>query len=845
MRRDIKSAKDYRHRQRSRVVVGSLLLGSIYSTGMASAHVQPVKQSDNSSPRPSQVRTLEISQKAAAGRELRPTATEPFSMVGAAWAGQRSFNGKAQIRVRNSATGAWSRWRNLHAEGKQVSKAGGPKPSPSGRTGPLWVGPSDAVEARITSSAKGERLPEKISLTLVDPRPGVSPELSEAKASPPARLPEQGGVAAAAAAGKPPMTSRAQWRANENITEPSTYGTDAKAVLVHAAGGTNDYSCADSAAMVKGIQAYHMSDPDHMWKDIGYNFLVDKCGTIFEGRAGGADRPVVGFHTPGFDTDSVGIALLGDVDASGPTTAAMQSLARLGAWKLGLAGHDPAGTVTMTATVSNGKYEAGEQATFPALASASEAMLTSTPDERLNTQLPYARAYASSPAANSATPTSDLNRDGASDLVAGAPQATVGTLKTAGAAAVVPGSKSGPNSAAKQVLTQNAPGVPGTAETGDAFGADSSYGDLNGDGHADLVLGAPGEDDTEGHSDSGYVTALYGPGLDRGEGYSLDATSRVNSARLGEAVTVGDFNSDGKADIFALAPGTPATWWVRDSATAAMQSQPLLTAPGTITHPDAASGDFNRDGYTDVAITYIDPNGTGRIMQFNGSQSGLKPGTVLAAKGGRSIAAGDLNGDAYADIAVGQPYTAESDAFAGGQVTAFYGSSDGITTSGATAINQDSAGVPGAAEAGDAMGFSVTVGDANLDGVADVMTGLPNEDIKRAEVDRKDAGAILVLPGGAGGLTGVNSLSINQDSPGIAGDTEAGDRFGSAVSLADLRGNAWADLSIGAEGENTGDGTILYLETTASGVNSANGVYFGSSVLGLATAAHAGQVLTP
>ncbi|MEU7584404.1 FG-GAP-like repeat-containing protein [Streptomyces sp. NPDC041068] len=645
--------------------------------------------------------------------------------------------------------------------------------------------------------------------------------------------------------GRPPITSRAQWQANENTTQPPAVGTETKAVLVHAAGGTNDYSCADSPALVRGIQAYHMADPDHLWSDIGFNFLIDKCGTIFEGRGGGIDKSVTGFHTPGFNTDTTGVALLGEMGTSRPTPAALQSLARLGAWKLGLSGHDPAGTATMTATASNGKYDVGEQATFLALAGASEAMITSTPDENLNAQLPYARAYATSPAANAAAPTADVNRDGVSDLAVGAPQATVGTLKTAGAVTVVPGGKSGPDSAAKHVLTQNAPGVPGTAETGDAFGADSAYGDLNGDGHADLVLGAPGENDADGHSDSGYVTALYGPGFDSGDGYSLDAAARINDARLGEAVTAGDFNSDGKADLFALAPGNPATWWVRDSATGAATSSPLLTAPGTITHPDAVSGDFNQDGYADVAITYIDPEGTGRVMQFKGSAGGLKSGAVLSAKGGRSIAAGDLNGDGYTDIAVGQPYTAESGSPAGGQVTAFYGSSTGITAGGATTIDQNSAGVPGAAETGDAMGAALTIGDATLDGVADVLVGLPNEDITRAEVDRKDAGAVLLLPGSASGLTGTGALALNQDTPDITGDTEASDRFGSAVSLADLRGNAWADLVIGAEGESTGDGTVLHIETTATGINPASGTYFGPGSLGLSAAAHAGQALAP
>ncbi|MEU4618114.1 FG-GAP-like repeat-containing protein [Streptomyces umbrinus] len=652
--------------------------------------------------------------------------------------------------------------------------------------------------------------------------------------------------ASAAVTARPPITSRAGWGANEDLPETASYGTKVKAVFVHPSGGTNDYSCADSPAMVKGIQAYHMTDPDHMWNDIGFNFLVDKCGTIFEGRAGGVDRPVTGFHTPGFNTDSVGVALLGDMGSGQPTPAALESFARLAAWKLSPYGGDPQGTVVMTATAYNGKYEAGEQVTLPVIAAARDAMPASSPDENLATKVPGIRSYAASPAASSAIATADYNRDGVTDLAAGTPQSLVDTRTGAGAITVVPGSTSGPNAAAKLVISQNSTGVPGSAEAGDAFGTDSAYGDLNADGYADLVIGAPGEDDTSGHTDNGYVVALYGPGLDTGIGYNLGTADLVNGARLGDAVTVGDFNSDGKADIFAIAPGTPTSWWVYDSGTATAASGRLLTSTtGTVTHPDATSGDFDEDGYADVAITYLDPDGTGRVMLFKGSATGLQPNGLLGASGGRTIASGDINGDGLTDIVVGQPYTAESGAHAGGQVTAFYGSTSGITTTGATTLHQDSTGVPGAAEAGDALGTAVSVGDYDLDGHADVLTGLPNEDITRDSVARTNAGATLLLPGSPTGLTGTGTLAINQDTTDISGDTEAGDRFGSAVTLTDLRGTAQADLAIGAEGENTGDGTVLQIDTDATGVIYTSGLYYGPGTLSLPAASHIGQALAP
>lgn len=817
----------------SALVVGACAM----SVGPSYAH--SAKNPEDASTRSSAVNSLALGRETASRSELDATSTAPFSMVGAVWSERTPFKGEAQVRVRNASTGQWSGWLDLELDKTDVPRSPEHNGGSSGRTEPRWVGRSDGIQTRVTASG-GRQVPDKMHIKLIDP--GTMPS-SDSDTPAPSTAPTKADAAVVAA---PPMTIRTQWAANENLPEPPIYGSEAKAIVVHPTGGTNDYSCADSRALVKGIQAYHMADPDHMWNDIGFNFLVDKCGTIFEGRAGGIDRPVTGFHTPGFNTDTVGVGLLGEMDAGKPTAAALESLARLSAWKLTTYGHDPLGTTVMTATASNGKYEAGEQATLPSVAGAQDAMAASTPDTNLYSELPTVRSYAASAAANSAIPTADFNRDGVSDLVAGAPQAAVGSLKTAGAFVALPGSKTGPNDAAKRLITQDSAGVPGNAEAGDNFGADSAYGDLNGDGYADLVTGAPGEDDTSSHTDAGYVVALYGPGLDTGAGYNLDTADRVNGARLGDAVTVGDFNSDGKADIFSIAPGAPTSWWVYDSAAATTKSGRLLTsATGTVTHPDAATGDFNRDGYADVATTYLDPDGTGRVMLFKGSATGLQPNGVLSAKGGRSIAAGDMNGDGYTDIVVGQPYTAESQAFSGGQVTAFYGSVNGITATGASTVHQDSTGVPGAAEAGDAMGAAVSVGDYNLDGYADVLVGLPREDITRASVDQTDAGAALILLGSASGVTGTGSLALNQDTTDVPGDTEKADAFGSAVTLTDLRGTTRADLAIGADGENAGNGTILQIDTDTNGIIPAGAVYLSPGTLGLPTASHVGQALAP
>ncbi|MFD8592766.1 FG-GAP-like repeat-containing protein [Streptomyces sp. NPDC059637] len=858
-------------------------------------------------PRPAEVRALPLEAGGAGRSGLDRREVEPFSMVSVSWAGARSrLDGTAQVRTRSAGTGEWGDWQALAesgGEGPDVpsERAGA---TPRGSVGPLWVGPSDAVEVRVTAAdGTSSGLPKGMRLDMVDPgvpsgsgktfagapvafsgtvADSASPTAADttaptasadpagpqpdgtATATDPASptAPESASPTSSESAGgspsaepsatvptappstvaAPPVTGRAAWGANEDLEDPPSYADGIKAVTLHHTATGNDYTCADSRDLVRSLQALHMDPNGNGWNDIGYNFVVDKCGQIFEGR-GGADLPVVGAHNVGFNTGTVGIAVIGNYEESVTPRPALDAVARIAAWRLGQYGASPTGTVALTngVVVPGSKYAQDEQVTLPRIFGHRDTFATACPGALLYPKLGLIRSLAAAPGVSHALDTADIDRNGVNDTVAGTPKHGSGSVT------VLPGNGDGPVASAKRTLTQSSSGVPGASESGDAFGASVALGDVDGDGHADVAIGAPGEDDTTGHADSGAVTVLYGPGLDTGKLFTTASATRASGEKLGAAVTIGDFDADGRADVLSVAPGAPGRWWVRDSATGAVTSG-LLGSTGydsAVAFPDTAAGDFDRDGYADAVVTFRDPGGRSRLLLLEGSPDGLRRTGVLGVPGGRSVAVGDVDGNGYADAVVGQPYASESGAYKGGQVTVVPGSATGLTTTGVRTVHQDTSGVPGAAEAGDAMGFSVAAGDFDLDGRADVLTGLPREDLTRSGTSRQDAGTVLLLRGSSSGPTGSGALSLHQDTSGIAGATETGDRFGSAVVLADLSGWGRADLLVGVDGEDSGNGTLLQLDSGSAGISTTGGVYYGTGTLGLPAGVRLGQTLAP
>ena len=247
------------------------------------------------------------------GERTLAAATPRFDMVGLHWRG----SGSVEFRTRSIA-GRWNAWRPAAPEAEDLPD----HPSRSWRLGnPYWVGDSD----RIAYQLRGRITRLRAYFIQSDEE----------------RIP----LRRVAMAGSPPLISRPAWGANEAIRRAvPSYARTVQLAIVHHTAGTNAYTASQSAAIVRGIEVYHVKG--NGWNDIGYNFLIDKYGQVFEGRYGGVDKNVIGAHAEGFNTGSTGVALIGSYQTTAPTAAEKTALVNLLAWRLDLAHVDPLSSVT-------------------------------------------------------------------------------------------------------------------------------------------------------------------------------------------------------------------------------------------------------------------------------------------------------------------------------------------------------------------------------------------------------------------------------------------------------------------------------------------------------------------
>ncbi|GAA2977621.1 peptidoglycan recognition protein family protein [Streptomyces fulvorobeus] len=352
---------------------------------------------------------------ASAVQGLRQRDVRPFSLVGVVWDDpDAELHGTVQIRTRATGSTRWSDWQDVETHNAEHAADPGTAERESGTvrgsTAPLWVGDSDGIEVRVAPGAPDphhrtatphDALPDGLRLELVDPgedepQPPAAGAARTARAIEPAAVAPRTAESAAAAGARPyvgprpRIVTRKGWGADERLRERRfVYTKRVKAAFVHHTATGNNYRCSQSPSVLRGIYRYHVKSSG--WRDIGYNFAIDKCGNIYEGRAGGVSKPVLGAHTLGFNSNSMGIAVIGTFSSSNPPAASVKAVSKLTAWKLGLFGANPKGRTTLVSGGGN-RFRKGAKVRLNVISGHRDGFSTECPGRRLYKKLGTARA---------------------------------------------------------------------------------------------------------------------------------------------------------------------------------------------------------------------------------------------------------------------------------------------------------------------------------------------------------------------------------------------------------------------------------------------------------------------
>ncbi|MEO6881232.1 MAG: N-acetylmuramoyl-L-alanine amidase, partial [Mycobacteriaceae bacterium] len=285
----------------------------------------------------------------ATSQVVQATGSPSFSLVGVTWTSEEAPGTVVSVRT-TAVDGTLS---------EPVDVPVGDERNPSGLWGTDAVWTGEAVRAEVTITSPSTALPAGVVVNLIDPLKAaaaanpsgttstvipasfrfsaatadVTPAAAQVRpaayypvpSNPPTLGTRQTSVP------KPPILSRASWGADESLRNASPeYQDQVKALVVHHTAGTNDYSCSDVPAIIRGIYAYDTQQLG--WDDIAYNYLIDKCGTIWESAAGGVASSLAVTHAGGFNNNTQAVVLMGNYDIVGPSAAMVSSLVKLLAW---------------------------------------------------------------------------------------------------------------------------------------------------------------------------------------------------------------------------------------------------------------------------------------------------------------------------------------------------------------------------------------------------------------------------------------------------------------------------------------------------------------------------------
>jgi hypothetical protein len=403
----------------------------------------------------------------------------------------------------------------------------------------------------------------------------------------------------------------------------------------------------------------------------------------------------------------------------------------------------------------------------------------------------------------------DFNGDGFEDLAVGIPQEDIAngpawehqppiepaqrlsSIVNAGAVEVIYGTGAGLAHANRQFWRPGINNLQGAPQASEAFGSALAAGDFDGDGIADLAIGAPAS--SAGGTNAGAVYVLYGStaGLiartDRRQIWSQQITVLGGVAesgdRFGASLAAGDFDGNGYID---LAVGVPGEGILSVTSVGAINliygSRKGLSETAT-----AARKSF----FTQKICTIDSCVGVGDAIEENDNF-------------GHSLAAGDFNGDHVADLAVGVPYESVGTVARAGAVNVIYGSALGLIEKGNQVWHQDSPGILDQCELQDLFGWSLAAGDFNLDLLTDLSIGVPGEGFPGRTIGIPEAGAVNVIHGSSTGLRANGNQFWHQGSPGLPDEPEPFDRFGWSLATGDFNADGADDLAIGVPFEDLG-----------------------------------------
>jgi hypothetical protein len=317
-------------------------------------------------------------------------APKRFNLVGLTWSGGGPEHGHDEpalaMRTRTDG-GAWSRWAPVDAHAEDGPDPGSDEAAASGMSNPVWAGEADWVQYRSSERLPGARLHFVNTAGTATAADRVETALRGAANS---AVTTAASLLSADLAGaqedQPSMVSRASWAGDDCPPRTkATYG-EVRAAYVHHTVNLNDYSRAEAPQIVLAMCRYHRNT--NGWNDIGYNFLVDRFGTLYEGRAGGVGAAVIGAQAEGFNSYSTGIANIGTFSSVPQSQAALEAMARLIRWKLPLHGYPTSGTAVMkSAGGATNRYPSGSSVRVPRVLGHRDTNATECPGSALYAQL--------------------------------------------------------------------------------------------------------------------------------------------------------------------------------------------------------------------------------------------------------------------------------------------------------------------------------------------------------------------------------------------------------------------------------------------------------------------------